>query len=66
MPPSGLRRTYVGELGWELYRAGRIRRRRVYEALHEAGADFGLRDAGYYAVETLCASRRATAPGAAS
>jgi 4-methylaminobutanoate oxidase (formaldehyde-forming) len=44
--------TYVGELGWELYvpvefAAG------VYDALEEAGGDLGLRDAGYYAIESL-------------
>ena len=47
-----LRITYVGELGWELYvpveyAAG------VYDAIQEAGADLGLRDAGYYALESL-------------
>ncbi|MGB3541097.1 MAG: FAD-dependent oxidoreductase [Mesorhizobium sp.] len=46
------RMTYVGELGWELivpseFAVG------VYEALHEAGAEFGLIDAGYYALEAL-------------
>jgi sarcosine dehydrogenase len=46
------RRTYVGELGWELYvptefAAG------VYDAICEAGASFGLRDAGYYAIDSL-------------
>ena len=46
------RMTYVGELGWELivpseFAVG------VYEALHEAGAEFGLADAGYYALEAL-------------
>jgi len=44
--------TYVGELGWELYvpveQAGG-----VYDALSEAGRDLGLRDAGYYAMESL-------------
>jgi len=44
--------TYVGELGWELivpteFAAG------VYDALQVAGAAFGLRDAGYYALESL-------------
>jgi 4-methylaminobutanoate oxidase (formaldehyde-forming) len=44
--------TYVGELGWELYvptefAAG------VYDDLATAGADLGLRDAGYYALESL-------------
>lgn len=46
------RMTYVGELGWELivpteFAVG------VYEALHEAGRDFGLLDCGYYALEAL-------------
>lgn len=46
------RMTYVGELGWELivpveFAVG------VYEALHEAGREFGLTDCGYYALEAL-------------
>jgi len=46
------RMTYVGELGWELivpteFAVG------VYEALHEAGREFGLIDAGYYALDAL-------------
>ncbi|TGR27450.1 MULTISPECIES: FAD-dependent oxidoreductase [unclassified Mesorhizobium] len=46
------RMTYVGELGWELivpieFAVG------VYEALHEAGREFGLADAGYYALDAL-------------
>ncbi|MEI9415149.1 GcvT family protein [Mesorhizobium sp. Cs1321R2N1] len=46
------RMTYVGELGWELivpteFAVG------VYEALHEAGHEFGLTDAGYYALDAL-------------
>jgi 4-methylaminobutanoate oxidase (formaldehyde-forming) len=46
------RRTYVGELGWELYvpvefAAG------AYDTLHAAGAELGLADAGYYALEGL-------------
>ncbi|ADV14392.1 GcvT family protein [Mesorhizobium ciceri] len=46
------RMTYVGELGWELivpteFAVG------VYEALHEAGREFGLLDAGYYALDAL-------------
>ncbi len=44
--------TYVGELGWELYvpveQAGL-----VYDDLAEAGGDLGLRDAGYYALDSL-------------
>ncbi len=44
--------TYVGELGWELYvppdfAVG------VYQDLISAGADLGLANAGYYAIESL-------------
>ncbi|HEX5188288.1 MAG TPA: FAD-dependent oxidoreductase [Streptosporangiaceae bacterium] len=46
------RLTYVGELGWELccpceFAAG------VYEDLMAAGADLGVANAGYYAIESL-------------
>jgi 4-methylaminobutanoate oxidase (formaldehyde-forming) len=46
------RMTYVGELGWELYvptefAAG------VHEDLMAAGADLGVRRAGYYAIDSL-------------
>ena len=58
------RRTYVGELGWELYvptsDAGG-----VYDMLMQAGRDLGVRNAGYYAINPS-ALRRAIAPGAAS
>ena len=44
--------TYVGELGWELYvpveQAGL-----VYDELAQAGGGLGLRDAGYYALDSL-------------
>jgi 4-methylaminobutanoate oxidase (formaldehyde-forming) len=44
--------TYVGELGWELYvppdfAVG------VYEDLVDKGADLGVANAGYYAIESL-------------
>ncbi len=44
--------TYVGELGWELYiptefAAG------VYDRIMDAGADLGVTDAGYYAINAL-------------
>ena len=42
----------MGELGWELYVPVEFAAT-VFEALHEAGAAFGLRDAGYYAIEGL-------------
>jgi 4-methylaminobutanoate oxidase (formaldehyde-forming) len=44
--------TYVGELGWELYVAAELAGG-VYDALHEAGGDLGLAEAGYYAIESL-------------
>jgi 4-methylaminobutanoate oxidase (formaldehyde-forming) len=47
-----LRITYVGELGWELHMpigdTGT-----VFDALMEAGAAFGIRPAGYRAIESL-------------
>jgi 4-methylaminobutanoate oxidase (formaldehyde-forming) len=46
------RRTYMGELGWELYVPVEFAVT-VFETLHAAGAEFGLRDSGYYAVESL-------------
>jgi len=44
--------TYVGELGWELYVPAEFAVA-VYETLSEAGRDLRLRDAGYYALESL-------------
>jgi glycine cleavage system aminomethyltransferase T len=44
--------TYVGELGWELYVPVEFASA-VYEDLVAAGADLGLRNAGYYAVDSL-------------
>jgi sarcosine dehydrogenase len=46
------RRTYMGELGWELYVPAEFAVT-VFETLHGAGAAVGLRDAGYYAIESL-------------
>jgi glycine cleavage system aminomethyltransferase T len=42
----------MGELGWELYVPVEFAVA-IYEALHEVGRDLGLRDAGYYAVDSL-------------
>jgi sarcosine dehydrogenase len=47
-----MRRTYVGELGWELFVPVELATG-VYDALTQAGVDLGLRDAGYYAIESL-------------
>ena len=46
------RRTYMGELGWELYVPVEFAAT-VFDVLHETGTAFGLRDAGYYAIEGL-------------
>ncbi|NKB59961.1 MAG: FAD-dependent oxidoreductase [Alphaproteobacteria bacterium] len=48
--------TYVGELGWELYVPTEFTAH-VYEALTEAGQDFGLRPAGYHAMDSLRAEK---------
>lgn len=51
-PVKALRVTYVGELGWELHLPMEYAST-VYAALQEAGKEFGLRNAGYRAMETL-------------
>jgi glycine/D-amino acid oxidase-like deaminating enzyme/glycine cleavage system aminomethyltransferase T len=44
--------TYVGELGWELYIPTEFALA-VYDELFAHGEAFGLRDAGYYAIESM-------------
>jgi len=44
--------TYVGELGWELYVPAEFAVG-AYEDLITAGADLGLVNAGYYAIESM-------------
>ncbi len=51
-PVLALRVTYVGELGWELHIPTEFAVN-VYEALMAAGAEFGIANAGYRAIETL-------------
>ena len=51
-PVLALRITYVGELGWELHMPVEYAQT-VYEKLQEAGVPYGLRNAGYRAIETL-------------
>ena len=51
-PVLALRITYVGELGWELHLPTEYALS-VYNVLYEAGAEYGLRNAGYRAIETL-------------
>src|SRR5215469_3028470 len=44
--------TYVGELGWEIYVPAEFAVG-VYTDLMSAGADLGVANAGYYALESL-------------
>ncbi|MDH3581384.1 MAG: FAD-dependent oxidoreductase [Hyphomicrobiales bacterium] len=46
------RRSYVGELGWEIYMPVEVAAS-VYDEIVGAGADFGLTHAGYYALDSL-------------
>ncbi len=51
-PVLALRITYVGELGWEIHIPVEFAST-VYGALMQAGAEFGIANAGYRAIETL-------------
>jgi 4-methylaminobutanoate oxidase (formaldehyde-forming) len=51
-PLLALRVTYVGELGWELHVPVEAAAT-VYDRLKDAGAPFGIADAGYRAIESL-------------
>ena len=51
-PVMALRVTYVGELGWEIHVPVEFAAT-VYGALMQAGAEFGIANAGYRAIETL-------------
>jgi 4-methylaminobutanoate oxidase (formaldehyde-forming) len=51
-PVLALRVSYVGELGWELHVPVEFAVT-LYEAIKAAGADHGLADAGYRAIESL-------------
>ena len=49
---TALRMTYVGELGWELYVPTEFAAH-VYETLTAAGVEYGLKHAGYHALDSL-------------
>ena len=51
-PVRATRITYVGELGWELYVPTEFATH-VYDAIVAEGGPFGLRHAGYHALESL-------------
>ena len=52
VPVLALRVNYVGELGWELH-VPMEHLVPVYEAISEAGRDYGISDFGLYAMESL-------------
>ena len=52
IPTRALRVSYVGELGWELHHPA-DRMPELYDAVMEAGAAYGVRDFGLYAVNSL-------------
>ncbi|MEM7170002.1 MAG: FAD-dependent oxidoreductase, partial [Pseudomonadota bacterium] len=52
VPTRALRVNYVGELGWELHHP-MDRMLELYEALWEAGQEFGIANFGAYAVNSL-------------
>jgi 4-methylaminobutanoate oxidase (formaldehyde-forming) len=51
-PALAIRASFVGELGWELYVPSEFAVQ-VHDAIVEAGADLGLRLAGYHALDSL-------------
>jgi 4-methylaminobutanoate oxidase (formaldehyde-forming) len=51
-PALAIRASFVGELGWELYVPSEFAMH-VYDAIVDAGADLGLRHAGYQALDSL-------------
>jgi 4-methylaminobutanoate oxidase (formaldehyde-forming) len=51
-PALAIRASFVGELGWELYVPSEFAVH-VYDAIVDAGADLGLRHAGYQALDSL-------------
>ena len=61
-PVTAIRISYVGELGFELHVPAGFAVA-VYEALHAAGREHGLRNAGYRAIETLRLERGCRAWG---
>jgi sarcosine dehydrogenase len=62
-PALAFRVTYIGELGWELYIPVEYMQH-AYETLHEAGAELGLVDIGYKAIDSLRLEKRFLAWGA--
>jgi 4-methylaminobutanoate oxidase (formaldehyde-forming) len=51
-PALAIRASFAGELGWELYVPSEFAVH-VHDAIVDAGADLGLRPAGYHALDSL-------------
>jgi len=62
-PALAYRVTYIGELGWELYVPSEYLQY-VYEELQQAGAEFGITNIGYRAIDSLRLEKRYLAWGA--
>ena len=52
VPIRALRMNFVGELGWELHHPIE-QQKQLYDALHEAGAEFDMKDFGLRAMESM-------------
>ncbi len=52
VPTRALRMSFVGELGWELHHPIE-HQQKLYDALHEAGAEFGLKNFGLRAMDSM-------------
>ena len=61
-PALAYRVTYIGELGWELYIPTEYLQY-VYEELQRAGAEFGITNIGYRAIDSLRLEKRYLAWG---
>ena len=61
-PALAYRVTYIGELGWELYIPSEYLQY-AYELLQTAGAEFGLSNMGYRAIDSLRIEKRYLAWG---
>ncbi len=61
-PALAYRVTYIGELGWELYIPSEYLQY-AYQVLQQAGAEFGITDIGYRAIDSLRLEKRYLAWG---
>ena len=61
-PALAYRVTYIGELGWELYIPSEYLQY-TYEELQQAGAEFGITNIGYRAIDSLRLEKRYLAWG---